>query len=458
MRTNADCHTRFHLLVLIITCCWVPVLAQEKTGNGTTNPEIDALKTQVANQQVQIEELKQALEQQKKLINELIGRSGSQALVKPATAETALVPGARDGPLSSSDAIVGPAIGKPTRPKVNDDEASPLTLKLGKVYLTPSGFLDFTTFIRSKNVGSGIGTNFASIPFDNSTSGELSEFRFTAQNSRLGLRLDTKIKDTRLTGLLETDFIGFSPGNVAVTTNSNNLRFRLFWLDVQRGKWEILGGQSWSLLTPNRKGLSPLPANIFNTLNVDPNNQVGLVWSRDPQFRVVYHASETVTLGVSLEASEQYAGGSAGAGRITLPAALVDSYGPQLNTGDSTFNVPNLHPDIIVKVAFDPKLKNRQLHYEFAGLLSTFKFFNPLDQRTHSAVGGGVSAGVNYEVVNNLRLIANGFYSDGGARWIFGLGPNLIIKDNGDPSLVHSASTLSGFEYQATPKDLFDGY
>ena len=56
------------------------------------------------------------------------------------------------------------------------------------------------------------------------------------------------------------------------------------------------------------------------------------------------------------------------------------------------------------------------------------------------------------------RLIGKGFYNDGGGRWIFGLGPDLIIKANGEPSLVHSASTVSGFEYQANANNLIDAY
>ncbi len=179
---------------------------------------------------------------------------------------------------------------------------------------------------------------------------------------------------------------------------------------------------------------------------------------RDPQFRLVYHATPTITLGVALEAAEQYGGGSAGAGVITLPASLASSYGPQIDTGNSTFNAPNVHPDIVAKIAFDPKLGSRHLHFELAGLISTGKFFNPADQQSHSATGGGVSAGINVEMFRNFRLIANGFYSDGGGRWIFGLGPDLIVKANGEPSLAHSASTVSGFEYQMTRKDLFDVY
>ena len=48
----------------------------------------------------------------------------------------------------------------------------------------------------------------------------------------------------------------------------------------------------------------------------------------------------------------------------------------------------------------------------------------------------------NVEVVKNFRLIANTFYSRGGGRWIFGQGPDLIIKGDGSPLPVHSASTV----------------
>jgi hypothetical protein len=45
-----------------------------------------------------------------------------------------------------------------------------------------------------------------------------------------------------------------------------------------------------------------------------------------------------------------------------------------------------------------------------------------------------------------------------GGRWIFGLGPDLIINADGKPSLVHSASTVSGFEYQVSASDFFYAY
>jgi hypothetical protein len=83
-------------------------------------------------------------------------------------------------------------------------------------------------------------------------------------------------------------------------------------------------------LTPNRKGTSPVPSDIFFFFIIDQSIQVGLTWARQPQFRVIYHANRTVTFAVSLEEAEQYGGGSAGAGEITLPAALSSSYASQL--------------------------------------------------------------------------------------------------------------------------------
>ena len=61
------------------------------------------------------------------------------------------------------------------------------------------------------------------------------------------------MKAATLLGYVETDFLGIVPGNVAVSSNSDTLRLRLFWADLRKGKFEFLAGQSWSLLTPESK-------------------------------------------------------------------------------------------------------------------------------------------------------------------------------------------------------------
>ena len=438
-------------------------LAQERAAQRTDPPavapaasstrteeEIDKLRAVVATQQKRIDQLEQMVNDQGKLIQQAFHVSRPPAGTPGATANAQLVAADNTAPAPPP---LAPAI---TRAPA--DDASPLQVHIGKVAITPYGFLDLTTIIRDKDIASGLGTNFGSIPFANTVSGHLSEFRFTAQATRIGARFDTHHGNTDFLGMLETDFVGFSPSNVAVTTNSNSFRIRLGWLDFRRHKLELLGGQSWSLLTPNRKGTSPIPADIFSTQNIDQSIQVGLTWARQPQFRVIYHANRTVTFAVSLEAAEQYGGGSAGAGEITLPDNLASSYAPQFDLGESTFGAPNPHPDVIAKLAFDPKVGGHDLHLEVAGLLSGFRFFNPQDQTRHHATGGGVLAGLNYEALRNFRLIANGFYSNGGGRYIFGLGPDVMINADGRPSLVHSASTVTGIEYQANPNNLFNAY
>lgn len=114
---------------------------------------------------------------------------------------------------------------------------------------------------------------------------------------------------------------------------------------------------------------------------IDVNYQAGLVWARIPQFRFVYHATPSLAIGLSLENPEQYIGGSAGGGTITLPTAIVTPYATQLDNGNTTLCVPNLHPDIVAKIAFD-KVGKRDLHVEVAGLLGVLNSSTPTISNT----------------------------------------------------------------------------
>jgi hypothetical protein len=429
----------------------------------TSEREWALLKAQLAAQQEQITMLRKVLEEQSKLIERVLqtqaNASGSSIQVAATQSFSPALAASRSPVMPSPGPVptAGPLEQSDQEARAEEPKA-PLSFRIGTVDITPLGFMDFTGVIRDKNMGSGITSNFGAIPFNNTVSGNLREYQFSAQHSRLGLRLDARLREVKLLSYLETDFLGVVPGNVAVTSHSDTQRLRLFWLDVRKGRLEFLGGQSWSLMVPNRKGLSPLPADIFVTQGFDPNLHVGLTWTRNPQLRFVYHPSETVALGLSVEASEQFAGGASGSGEIILPSQLAPHYGSQLNTGTDNFATPNPHQDIIAKIAFDPKVGNRSLHFEVGGVLTRFAFFNPVSNQHFNAAGGGGSFNFNVELVKNLRLVVNTFYSSGAGRYIFGLGPDVIIQGDGSPSLVHSASTLNGFEYQATPKTGFFAY
>ncbi len=334
---------------------------------------------------------------------------------------------------------------------------SPLSFKIGIADFTPFGFMDFTSVYRNEATGSSIGTSFNSIPYSNGSTGQLSETKFSAQNSRVGLRVDSVVNDTKVLGYLETDFLGNAPTNLFVTSNADTLRMRNYFVDVKNGPWELLAGQDWSLIVPNRVGISPIPSDIFYTNNMDTNYQIGLTWARQPQIRLVYHATDELTFALSLENPDQYVGGQA-----VLPAAFT---GTEVDTGAAT-SQPNIFPDVIGKVAFDTKAVNGlPWHFELTGLVSSFKIntYSATVNTDATAEGEGVEASVNLELVKGFHLIATDFYSYGGGRYIFGSGPDFIVTPP-DASgaygigLVKATSTILGAEWTVVPVDTVSAY
>ena len=107
----------------------------------------------------------------------------------------------------------------------------------------------------------------------------------------------------------------------------------------RRASGRFLGGQTWSLITPGRTGISPLPGNIFFSQDIDVNYQAGLVWGRIPEFRFVYHPTNKAAIAFALDNQEQYCGGSAAVRRpyFRLAATVVGGVaglpGTQLNDG-----------------------------------------------------------------------------------------------------------------------------
>jgi hypothetical protein len=61
--------------------------------------------------------------------------------------------------------------------------------------------------------------------------------------------------------------------------------------------------------------------------------------------------------------------------------------------------------------------------------------------------GGGVFGNANITVFKGMRLLTNNFYGTAVGRYIFGLVPDVIVRPDGSLSPVHTASTVSGFEY-----------
>ena len=361
----------------------------------------------------------------------------------------------------ASSTLASQPLGATVTPQISQGTTSPLSFRIGGADFTPLGFLDMTGVFRSTDVGSGIGTSFGGIPFNaSSPAGQLSELRFSAQNSRIGLRVDSDPGDYHVRGYIEADFLGNAATNLQIGSHSDTLRMRLYWVDVHKGKVEILAGQSWSMMTPNRIGISPMPGDIFYSQDMDTNYQVGLVWLRTPGFRLVFHPTDHVAWGVALEDPEQQNGGL-----VTYHATFTSTDDNQIdeNGNGGGSKTPNKAPDVISKLAFDthPNGGGRNFHVEVAGVYRAFRL-NTAGLGNVTTSGGGGSINANLELFKNFHLIANTFWSDGGGRYIFQLGPDFAVNVNGAgnfvPSPIHAGSGVGGFEYNIKNSLLYAYY
>ena len=438
--------------------------------------EMQDLRSLVEEQRAELESQRAALKAQQLKMEALEEKLGVTTASEPAAAPVAASPAiSARAPISISAASTSTAaVTTAAMSSPQEEKPSPLYFKIGAAEFYPLGFMDLTNIFRTSTTGTGIGTGFNSVPFANTLLGRVSEDRFSAQNSRIGLRTHAKFGDADVTGYLEADFLGFTPPNIFDTSNSDSLRMRLYWVDYRKGMFEMLGGQSWSLMTPNRNGLSALPADLFYSQDVDTNYQLGLTWARQAGVRFILHPDSHIALGLGIENPQQTCPGG-----VVLPPNVSANDGSQCDTNSgsitgsgastNTSNVNNLHPDVILKAAVDGGPDGHHVHFDVAGLFRSFKGVNLIatpssnltgaNTVTNTIHGGGIAGTANIELVRNLRFIATAFYSDGGGRYIASTaGPDFIVNPNGNLSGIHSGSGIAGFEYQANAKTLLYGY
>jgi hypothetical protein len=402
---------------------------------GSVADELKALREAISQQQKQISQQQQQIQT---LEQQLENKTSGTPHVADASMRTAPVP------------VKATVVQETEKPK-----ESPLSFRIGGTEFTPGGFVDFENIFRSTNTTGSAATTFGAIPFSNTIAGHLTEYRITGQYSRYNLKVSGKYGANNLVGYLEGDFNGNDATNVFVTSNSHTNRIRLYWLDLKRGNWEFLAGQSWGLETPNRKGLSPNPADLMLTIGEDANVHVGVPYTRAGLFRAVLHPNDNFAWGVEIQNPQQFVG----AGNVIFPFAFNAQLGTQFDTGANP-GTPNAFPDIITKMAWDTG-KTRGLHLELGGMLTSAKFtvlpVGGTNFVNHSKIGGGVLAGINVSLAKSFRVIGHGMWGNGIGRYMIGSGPNAVVFPiatgpgtfDADLSLVHSGSAIVGVEANA---------
>lgn len=425
-------------------------------GTGSVADELKALREAISQQQKQISQQQQQMSQQQQQI---------QTLQQQLQDKTSGTPHVADASMRTVATPVSATVVQETE-KLKE---SPLSFRIGSTDFTPGGFVDFENIFRTTNTGNVTATSFWAIPFSNTAAGHLTEYRSTGQYSRFNLKINGKYGANNVTGYIEADFNGNDAANVFVTSNPHTMRLRLYWVDLKRGGWEFLGGQTWGLQTPNRVGVSPAPADLALTIGEDAQTHVGLNYTRAAEFRAAYHFNDRFVWAFAVQNPQQFGG----QGEITFPNAFNAVLAPQIDS-TATPGAPNALPDFITKFAYDP---GKRFHFELGGLSTSAKItvIPTVPGATfvkHTKVEGGIFGATNIELFKGFRFLASGMWGPGMGRYLIGMAPQVVVVPvsasgaacspvsgcDAHISPVHSGDAIAGFEAQARKNTLLGFY
>lgn len=436
--------------MIVTTSASSVVFSQSAADLSKLRDVVASQAQEISQQEKELATLRSMVEEQRRMIRETLGAPPAAATPATPTA-TAATPD--DASTQAIARDMNSALVLNASQEVRFSESSP-TLKLGPADIRLEGYIALAGLFDSANTGGSIGTNFASIPYSNTPEGNSTEFRLSSQRTRVALRVDTKLSESDLAAYLEADFRGTTSGTVAVTSSSFGFRVRQAWIDNRWQKFQISGGQMFSLLTPVRSEVTPDPSEAMMSYAVDAQYLAGLVWDRVPGVRLAYRPHPSSTFALALENPEQQVGST-----VRFPAALASTLNSQYNTGTAELRTPNRAPDLVFKSSFNIGPQGRRLHIDTGAILRFFRSSAVADIREHEdAVGIGGNLNIGLDLTHKLHLVLNGFLSSGGGRYIGGLASDVVVRANGDISPIKAHSWVTGLEYAVTRRAMLFGY
>lgn len=332
----------------------------------------------------------------------------------------------------------------------------PPTFRTGPLRITLGGFIELATIWRNRNETADVGSTFSGIPFGNSPQSAVSEFRFSARQSRISLLIQgDPYEGAHVEGWFETDFLGAAPTANSVESNSYNLRMRnIYARFITDSGFYLLAGQSWSLTTLYTDGLEPRRENV--PLTIDAQYVVGFNWLRVPQVRLVQRFNDIFSLGFSLESPQAVistsnnvpASVSIDGTSVTLspyPAGTIfNNTGGSLLNSTTTYSL-DVAPDMVLKAAADTAFG----HYEVYGLGRFFR--SSVAGNDETTFGGGVGAGAIIPIVPDiLKVQASGLWGRGIGRYGSGQLPDVVVRPDGTLATITGYDLLFGA--QLTPR------
>ena len=350
--------------------------------------QIDALKTQLSTRDQQVAAAQQSAAEAQSQVATAAAATAAAAAQSTQNAQDVQQLKTSVGDLSTQNLTLTETVVK-NQAQVQEEINSPTTLHYKGVTIQPVGFFAFEGVWRQRSVNSDINTPFNSIPFPSAIEGHTSELNFSARQSRLGLLVSGDTGPAKLTGYIESDFLGTGTSSNNNQSNSYVLRMRQFWGQAaMHSGFTVTGGQMWSLVTEDRRGTDARTE--IQPQTVDPQYIVGYNWTRQPGIRLQQrwgdYKTGAFTAALSLEQAQitnftlanagnapadYFFAGPGQNGGLYNAAAGANAGNASSATGNSaiTTYANNVAPDVLVKVAFDKSA----VHFELGGIARFFR-------------------------------------------------------------------------------------
>ena len=278
-----------------------------------------------------------------------------------------------------------------------------------------------------------------SVPIRGNDPTRFTEFRMHARQTRLNLTLTEKVGPTNLRGFVEGDFFGVTGTQTVSNSDSFRLRHAFGEVTLPTGT-TVLAGQTWS-------SLMTTPA-LFDV--VDFNGPTGSVFVRQAQLRVTQKLTPNWAAVFAVENPEFFIPSA-----VVLPSGATRgaTAGSGTGAGGATSStVADIAPDLVGKLVW---IHPRWGTVEARGLLRFLRAKTPVsgDSDTGVTGAGGLAGRLNVWKSGEgqeIALLFESLVGTGVGRYTLAVGPDAIIKANGDVEGVLGATGTAGFEYQAT--------
>jgi hypothetical protein len=469
-----------------------------KKSPAATEAEVQALRDEIAAEQAefkqQIKELRdelhrkdQALDQAQSAATAAAGKADvAQAQVSQQQETVAtLKTDVTDLKTGMASTVVSL---QETQKTFND---SPTAIHFKGITITPGGFMAAEFVRRSRALGADINTPFNSVPMPGSSQTQLSEFFGSGRQSRISMLAEGRIKDAKLSGYVEADFLSAGVTSNNNQSNSYTLRQRQAWGQAAfENGFTFTGGQMWSLVTETKHGVDNRSEAL--PMTIDPQYTVGFSWARQYGLRVSKNLGNKFWLALAVENSEatvtthgngtNYLLGSSGNGGGLYNSATTNCTTTLLNNNPLTpvttcsFAAPysfNPSPDVVAKLAFEPGFG----HYEIFGVYSRFRdrvfpcgdevltltcpgASSPgpsvLGAYNSSRDGFGLGANARWSVMNkHLDIGVHGFGGNGEGRYGSAGLPDTTVRANGSLRLLRGYQGLGTLEWHGPKIDVY---